>query len=772
MILRVKILVLSFFVSVLSFAQTASSADSTTQNTTQYGTTFKSSSTSSGFIFKPTIGLGVGMFSYYGDIYDKHFQAPMVSRIAYELNVSQHFTNYLQFNFYALFGRLGANERNTKNGRNLNFESQIRVGGFNVLYNFDNFLKPDRTLSPYITLGFESFEFLSKTDLYDKHGYRYHYWSDGTIRNLAEDDPSASSAIQLQRDYTYESDIRTLNLDGFGKYPERSWAVPVGIGTSIKINDFWTVKMGATMHYTFTDYIDGVSNKSTSNRVGNKKNDNFMMTSFSLNYNFGVKKKENEVEEGYFDDIDFFALDLDDMDKDGVPDSKDSCQGTPPGIPVDAKGCPLDDDNDGVPNYLDDELNSPFGAIVDEKGVQLTDSVIAYRYNYYIDSTGAFAKVEYSSHNGGVYGGGSNKEYMVSLGTYQKGISSDLMTKFLSVSDITSNNINDSTTVYTAGKFNNLLDAEKRKQQLVSDGFANAKVVYKKDGKYYDAPVYGTNVATNNSTNNSGTNKNNGVNSSIDENKNGTIVVKNNNSEKGNSNSGTNTNNSTNTNTNTNTNTSNNGSNTNSNNSGTTNSNSSSESGVVLRVQLGAYSKRLSKSVFRDVPDLIEIKTEDGLYKYMTGSFKTVDQAAKHKVEMLLKGYQGAFITAYKDGKRITLKEAGATPFNSKEIEAYSDSTLVNAVNKKLVVFKIQVGVFKNDPPEDKQAAFDKLKTVSKERTATGLNRYVYGTFNDYGAAQKAKTDIAKQYGLEDAFIVAFFNGEYISIQEALELLK
>ncbi len=762
---RIK-LFLGFFVwSITSFGQSneTTSSDSLANSSISSASVIASEKPANGFVFKPTIGLGVGMFSYFGDIYDKKFQPPMTSRIAYDLHVSQYFTDYLQFNFYVLFGKLGANERNTSGGRNVNFESQIRAGGLNVLYNFDNFLPKTRTVSPFISVGIESFEFLSKTDIYDKQGYRYYYWTDGTIRNIDQNAPNAFMAIEIQRDYTYESDIRTMNLDGFGKYAERSWAIPVGAGALIKINDYWTFKLGATMHFTYTDNIDGISSNSTGNRVGNSKNDNFMMTSFSLHYNLGTKKRSKEQEEnGNFDDVDFFALDLEDMDKDGVPDSKDSCQGTPPGIPVDAKGCPIDDDEDGVPNYKDDELDTPKGMFVDEKGVQLTDSIIAYRYNVYMDSTGAFATIEYSAHNGAIYNNASQKEYYVSLGTYEKGIPAALMTKFLSINDISSTNINDSTTIYTAGKFNNLLDAEKRKQQLIDEGNPDAKVVYKKDGKFYDAPKYGGN--SNNNTTSNGNNTSNNNNS-----------VTNNNSGNNNANNSTGNNNNTNNTTgNTNANNTSNNTNNSNNNSSTNNSNNSAVAGkgVVLRVQLGAYSRKLSKSVFKDVPDLIEVKTEDGLYKYMTGSFTSVDAAAKHKVEMLLKGYQGAFITAYKDGKRVTLKEAGATSMDNKEIESNSDSTLVNAVNKKLVVFKVQVGVFKNEPPEEKLAVYGKLKNLSKEPTSTGLTRYVAGTYSDYSAAQKAKSELNKTEGLEDAFIVAFFNGEYISIQEALELLK
>lgn len=749
----IKSTLLFLLISSVLMSQTDERSIPDSTSTTSSQNTEKEKPT--GFIFKPAIGLGTGMFSFYGDLYEKNFQAPMVSRIGYDLNVSQKFNDYLQFNFYVLFGKLGANERYAPNNRNLNFESEIRVGGLNLTYNFDHFLPKKREATPYISLGFESFEFLSKTDLFDQYGNRYYYWSDGSTRNIDESSPTAFMAVEIKRDYTYESDIRELNLDGFGKYPERTWAIPVGAGAMFKINDSWTFKVGATMHFTFTDYVDGVTNKSVGDRTGKKGNDKFMMSSFSLHYNFGMKdKEEEESENGNFNDVDFFALDLSDIDKDGVSDASDSCQGTPEGVPVDIKGCPLDDDGDSYPNYQDDELNSPKDAFVDVKGVQLNDSIIDYQYRFYMDSTGAFATVVRHDHNGKeLYNNLYQKEYMVDIGTFKKGLPPELMTKYLSIGDISSTNIDDSTTKYTAGKFNNLLDAELRKKQLIAEGLTDAKLVYKQNGKFYDVPAYSAanneTVASNNTNNtNNSTNTTNSTNS-------------------------TNTTNSTN---NTNSNSTNNSTNsTNATNTTTTNTNNATlaASGTVLRVQLGAYKNKLSKNVFKDVPNLIEVKTEDGLYKYMSGSFTSFEEAAKHKVNLLLKGYQGAFITAYKDGKRISLKEAGATPQKKEEVtESGSDNTEVNAVNKKLVSFKVQVGVFKGEPPADKLAKYEKAKGVSKETTPTGLTRYTIGPFADYAAAQAAKDDLIKNIGIEDAFILAFFNGEYITIQEALELLK
>lgn len=70
-----------------------------------------------------------------------------------------------------------------------------------------------------------------------------------------------------------------------------------------------------------------------------------------------------------------------DTDGDGVPDSKDECPDTPPGVKVDEKGCPLDTDNDGIPDYLDDCPDVPglpeFNGCPDRDGDGLPDHIDA-----------------------------------------------------------------------------------------------------------------------------------------------------------------------------------------------------------------------------------------------------------------------------------------------------------------------------------------------------------------------------------------------------------
>ncbi len=57
-----------------------------------------------------------------------------------------------------------------------------------------------------------------------------------------------------------------------------------------------------------------------------------------------------------------------DSDGDGVPDHLDKCPDTPRGMRVDSEGCPIDSDGDGVPDHLDKCPDTPRGARVDSEG--------------------------------------------------------------------------------------------------------------------------------------------------------------------------------------------------------------------------------------------------------------------------------------------------------------------------------------------------------------------------------------------------------------------
>ena len=63
------------------------------------------------------------------------------------------------------------------------------------------------------------------------------------------------------------------------------------------------------------------------------------------------------------------------------------------------------------------------------------------------------------------------------------------------------------------------------------------------------------------------------------------------------------------------------------------------------------------------------------------------------------------------------------------------------------------------------------LQGVEKQGTGSGMIRYTAGSFSDYSKADKYRQELADK-GLVEAFVIAVFKGEIISIQEAQELLK
>ena len=186
---------------------------------------------------------------------------------------------------------------------------------------------------------------------------------------------------------------------------------------------------------------------------------------------------------------------------------------------------------------------------------------------------------------------------------------------------------------------------------------------------------------------------------------------------------------------------------------------------IVYRVQLGAYKNRISKGVFRNAGTILELKTDDDVYRYATKGLKTIEGA-----DLVLEGYGDAFITAYKDGKRIPMSATKAT-METQEKEDITKIESFSSVDKSLVSFKVQLGALRKVGTNDMEEKTKDLQGVEKQGTGSGMIRYTAGSFSDYSKADKYRQELADK-GLVEAFVIAVFKGEIISIQEAQELLK
>ncbi len=79
--------------------------------------------------------------------------------------------------------------------------------------------------------------------------------------------------------------------------------------------------------------------------------------------------------------------------------------------------------------------------------------------------------------------------------------------------------------------------------------------------------------------------------------------------------------------------------------------------GVVFRVQLGAFKKRQVNSALVTDPNLL-VEDEDGLQRLTIGHFREFEKAKELRDHIVAMGVKGAWVVPYKNGERISLKEA------------------------------------------------------------------------------------------------------------------
>ena len=688
------------------------------------------------FLFKPQLSLGTGMLTFYGDIGSNHRgYHPMVSRLATTLRLINPLNDFLDLGFYVLFGQISANERTLT--RNLNFNSNITTGGVTINYNFNHFLKKGRNVEPYIHVGLESIEFLSKTDLQDANGNTYYYWSDGTIKDMAENDPNADNAVDLVRDYTFESDIREQNFDGFGKYQERTFGIPLELGANFHVGERLKFRVGSSVHFTFTDLIDGVTSESLGNRIGDARNDKMLYTHIAMCYDFNIKsKKKPKVDIIDEDSEKYYREDVEDADGDLIVDHMDKCPNTPQGVEVDEFGCPLDDDIDGVANSFDDELLSMEGALVDINGVTMTDDDHIENYRRYKDSIGEFSQWDTLHRTWGSDPRSlktlidtrnltpKSKELYIVIGSDIQGVSPNELWKKLANRDFQVKESGDSI-LYVMGGYDPNIVADVIKE-LENDSVEVQGVVEINDQDEItpvdvDEIIAESNVAEETEEELPIENESNTDTAIVEE---FVPVI-------------------------------------------------DPETQLAsFRIQIGAFSRKISKSVFGDLPDVVSVRGDDGLYRYFSGSYTDKAKAATHKVNLTTSGYNDAFIVAFKDGKRVTLREAGfeVQPGVVEDLSV-SSTPSANAVDPSLIKFRIQVGAFKEKVPTDYLDIFLDIGNVLPKRdVVSGFTRYYVGKLDTYEAAMAFRDKIASR-GLEDCFIVGEFKQNIITSREALNLL-
>ncbi|MEO8086651.1 MAG: hypothetical protein ABI763_07525 [Bacteroidota bacterium] len=350
----------------------------------------------------PVIGVAQGLMYFMGDVGYSHLNEPVTSKSGLQFELQKHTNSRLSISLFILGGRVSGQKKNTTS--QLNFESGIVAEGLQLRYDFFSRKKDSQFLTPYISAGIEYMVFHARGDLKDANGNYYHYWKDGTIRSVDQNDTGAGNAKIIYRDYEYETDLRDENIDGFGKYRQSTIGFPVGAGVKFRISDRVAMHFGANVHLTKTDLIDNINSESADSRKGNGMKDKIVFAFVSLRYDLSGKRESPRKEKNKFKqnpadfkNVDFVELGTEDADHDGIPDVDDAVIDSTQNTKVDANGKPVDSDDDGIPDYRDKELNSGKDALVNEDGVTITEEMMEARWKS--DSLSALpAIVEYLHH--------------------------------------------------------------------------------------------------------------------------------------------------------------------------------------------------------------------------------------------------------------------------------------------------------------------------------------------------------------------------------------
>ncbi len=249
----------------------------------------------------------------------------------------------------------------------------------------------------------------------------------------------------------------------------------------------------------------------------------------------------------------------------------------------------------------------------------------------------------------------------------------------------------------------------------------------------------------------------------------------------------------------------------------------SNPSGLNFRVQVGAFRRPVREDVYREFTPVSGQKLNNGLIVYMAGYFNNSSDAVGAQKTIRSIGYSDAFVVAYCNDERlpfwkgkeherngtclasnrneliainvensnanISSSESGGQSSRAEENgslvnkennnKTESENTnqqmrteqhgsqVVSGINVSGLFYTVQVGAFNRKIRAGELTQLQELNYY----LSSGLYRYSSGKFESIDEARERQKEVVS-LGISDAFIVAFYNGERISIQKSKELLN
>ncbi|MBK7183655.1 MAG: PD40 domain-containing protein [Bacteroidetes bacterium] len=231
--------------------------------------------------------------------------------------------------------------------------------------------------------------------------------------------------------------------------------------------------------------------------------------------------------------------------------------------------------------------------------------------------------------------------------------------------------------------------------------------------------------------------------------------------------------------------------------------------GLIFKVQIGAFKNPIPQDLFKGMTPITGETTPQGYTRYTAGLFTKLVTAEKVKQEIREMGYKDAFVVAFYNGKRISMKEVatllgeqrtaagndfvagaatstdqlainnqtGAATTNSTATTSTNNTTPVatstqqiavseNVANVTGLFYTVQVGVFSQPVSVNKL----NIQPLYTEKAPNGNIRYNTGVYNNVARAVEAK-NIVIGAGIKDAFVTAYIDGKRVSLSEAQQMV-
>lgn len=196
--------------------------------------------------------------------------------------------------------------------------------------------------------------------------------------------------------------------------------------------------------------------------------------------------------------------------------------------------------------------------------------------------------------------------------------------------------------------------------------------------------------------------------------------------------------------------------------------------GLLYTVQVGAYNAPINAAQVYDISPLVEYQ-QNGMYKYGSGVYNDIGKANESKSKIVGLGYADAFVTAFYNGKRVSMAEANTIAQQGSNVfapEAPSNVPANSATSNSSIVFRVQVGAYREEVPVEDAKIILSLSNLGLDIGENGdMTTYTVGNYPSYEVASEFKDKVVNQ-GLKGAFVVALNNGQKIDLQRAIQLSK